>query len=350
MRLQYHQATFDLLTQTPIDSARFISAYDANYPPEHQLAWTKLDLYQRPIRFSQANVEHLNIFEKQFNITLPASVREWYSLDIVPEIMSVRGTEWVTLWEMQPDKNQSCYFLYDEYIDQAGDALRFKLDMGDDPPVIVQHQEEIVIEPTFSQFLFCHFWDWLANYNFEFTFTIPYHPYLPRGIDSLTASHIPLDHFRQHFQEITSRQHIRFYDEHRRMWVYPLIETNDKSQPVMSHKIVGGIFRADSLQHLQELAEIIWGNTLPVFHIETTEQPEVEAWLSDLREQQIKRALSNSKEWWTIKDVAKALAIPTSAAYSSILEQMQISTGNDVLESHVDNTDFSYDNRYRLRN
>src|SRR5579859_7515243 len=111
MGLTYHQATYDLLTKRPIDMQRAIENYTQYYDifvqgfiesgqytdeiaeqyrhmREQALAWTRLDLFQRPVAQSKQNVEQLDVLEKSYKVQLPASVREWFSLDIVPDIMS----------------------------------------------------------------------------------------------------------------------------------------------------------------------------------------------------------------------------------------------------------------------
>jgi hypothetical protein len=86
MQLKYHQATYDLLTQSRIDQqkaidernreeATLIQIYaDGGQDAEKmqqlkeeskwRLAWTQLDLYQRPVRFSEKNTQSLDELEE----------------------------------------------------------------------------------------------------------------------------------------------------------------------------------------------------------------------------------------------------------------------------------------------
>ena len=114
VQLKYHHNTYELLTQHRIEPQKAIderSGYEFSFIPyysiegqtpeetlerkaeeqKRRLAWTKLQLYQRPVQFSEANSQQLDSLERHYNVKLPTAVREWYSLDIAPEIMTVRG-------------------------------------------------------------------------------------------------------------------------------------------------------------------------------------------------------------------------------------------------------------------
>jgi hypothetical protein len=90
MQLKYHQATYDLLTQKPIETQRTIEQYTNHFNnlirgagSDHTrqewekhltdaLAWTKLSLYQHPIQLSEKNIQQLDTLEAKYQVKLPA--------------------------------------------------------------------------------------------------------------------------------------------------------------------------------------------------------------------------------------------------------------------------------------
>lgn len=190
MPLQFHQTTYDLLTSAVIDPQRAIKRYTEYYDAfvqgyissgqythevgesyrqrrEEALAWTRLDLYQRPVHFSEANIYQLNQLEEKYHVSLPSAVREWYSLDITPGIMSAPlpefgfvsisdfkpFSEWMEMDVSIKDKRDDLwYFLNSEYIDQGGESIAFKIDAGDDPPVFAAYDGQFLeLSHTFSE-------------------------------------------------------------------------------------------------------------------------------------------------------------------------------------------------------
>jgi hypothetical protein len=211
MQLKYHQATYKLLTQDFIDPQPAIDLFEKYEAPhvfeinkqkigdaaahkkvaewrEYLLGWTGLNLHNRHANFSSENIDSLDNLEKQYSVKLPQSVREWYSLDIAPEIMSVHGNGYPPLyepiekigplserdfaWRFSP-RDDLWYFLISEYIDQGGQEILFQVGTTDDPPVFALHGDEYIeLASKFSEFIYRHFWVWHARYVFRYNFFI----------------------------------------------------------------------------------------------------------------------------------------------------------------------------------
>src|SRR5436190_1156115 len=96
MELRYHQATHTMLTAQPIDTAaclKYLAESESAFGQylSRYKAWTTFPLYQREPVISANAVQTLDDFEHRFNLTLPASVREWFSLDIGLPMLYTRG-------------------------------------------------------------------------------------------------------------------------------------------------------------------------------------------------------------------------------------------------------------------
>jgi hypothetical protein len=76
----------------------------------------------------------------------------------------------LSLPELRPDL---WYFLFYEFIDQGGEMMAFKVDAGDDPPVVAEYGEEVIeFAPHLSEFIYLHFWDWRSGYTFPYHFSV----------------------------------------------------------------------------------------------------------------------------------------------------------------------------------
>ena len=146
MELKYHQSAYDLLTQTRIDVSRVVEAFDLDEKYQWMQDWTQFDLYQRPATFSEDNIAKLNQLETRYNVKLPASIREWFSLDITPEIMCIWDAQGyppfpARIEEFVPSPSPYSHlwkFLLAEYIEQGGEYIYFHIDDGDDPSVFAK--------------------------------------------------------------------------------------------------------------------------------------------------------------------------------------------------------------------
>src|SRR5258707_7222512 len=116
--LKYHQATFDMLTRQVIDPRPFLAeldeteAHNKEYiverlskddspfadaaPPfvlsEEYRYWTTVPLYGSQPELSPSKVQMLDTFESKIDKQLPASFREWYSLDIGLSLLHAHGS------------------------------------------------------------------------------------------------------------------------------------------------------------------------------------------------------------------------------------------------------------------
>ncbi|MEL7233285.1 MAG: hypothetical protein AAGK74_02235, partial [Chloroflexota bacterium] len=254
MQLKYHQRTYDLLTETPIDTgpyfelkedslywsvrSQFADDQSARVEARRRLValkkqrhWTNLDLFQRPVIFSQQNIEHLDNLEAKYGQKLPESVREWFSLDINPEVMGMRSfNDPFTNGLDRAEGSSDWFILWYEYYDQGGEPLLVRHSAGDDPPVYHTHPANRNITDTFSEFIYLHFWDWYAEYHCRYCFKIWNIHFIPDAIPMPDHYRVNLDHLRANFTEVNSSHlGIRYYDKHSRIWVYqpPILDEDD---------------------------------------------------------------------------------------------------------------------------
>lgn len=290
MKLHYHQAIFDLLTQTPIDSTRYLQAiaeYEEMYRPSKQptppewKTWTTFDLYQREPQISEPNIQLLDAFETRSGVTLPASMREWYSLDIGLPMLYVDDSWWATSlsklgssdWPGDTNHKQLLALNILPFIsEQQSDDCCIRLDQGDDPPVYWLHESRkssaselldvslIENSPRFSDFVFCYLWDWLVSYQSIYGFSIHTIPSVP-VLRYKPEYRLSLDHISHQFKEIAQQLFgkKRFYNQSQRFSIWS--DTfSDKSYDGSG----GGEFYADSPEALCDLIQYLWGNNPPL--------------------------------------------------------------------------------------
>lgn len=377
MQLKYHQATYDLLTKTYIDPAKAIEHYDRYDEAIHReesdterqkrrsemLAWTKLELFHRPVQFAERNIKMLDTLERKHNVQFPAAVREWYSLDFVPEIMSTyeRGIAvdidgFKPLAEMEeieasrlPDlKNDLWYFLMAEYVDQGGDDLFFSISAGDDPPVFTEYPEHnhelIELAPTFSQFILFHFWDWYGSYMFEHSISIPYHPRWGPAFNFPAKYHVPFGRLRKHYAELGGN---RFYDEHTHIWA----QNCHGDDGNMVDTVVGVEIRTDTVEALAETIRHLWGDDAPVFRMNGGwENEEATMLLTQLQRAQLRKVLQQSDDWIAAPDPAYQLGASIPRLSGPMAEQLAWLIDQGEAEAYPDNRDDAKsDNRYRAK-
>lgn len=335
MQLKYHQPTYDLLTQSRIDPQKAIRDYDARntledvvtwaeirhenlderkqrykYYRSKALSWTRLNLFQRPAAISEENVRKLDAFERDHHMQFPASVREWYSLDIAPDVMSANDLnllEHLDIPEFQipsvidslstsdPRDDLWC-FLFGEISNQGGDHVYFQTGKSDDPPVLARlNRTFIEIAPTFSEFLFVYYWDWFGRYHFE-------HKLLTTdktGIGPLPLPeryHVPLDRLGQFYKRLSNSTEPRFYDAHTRIWVrYPFNMTPAERQKSTLMSI--GVIHADSLTAARSAVEKLWPDDAPLFYLDSMRDDAVNAMVSTMQLARIHKILDDAPGW-----------------------------------------------------
>lgn len=366
MQLKYHQATYNLLTKTYIDPTKAIERYDRYDEAIHQdesstqrqkrrsmmLAWAELELFQHPVRFSDRNIKMLDALEDHYGVRIPAAVREWYSLDFVPEIMSAyeRGIAvdidgFKPLAEMEeieasglPDlKNDLWYFLMAEYVDQGGDYLFFSISAGDDPPVFTEYPEHnyklIELAPTFSQFILFHFWDWYGSYMFEHSVSILYHPRWDPVFSLPARYHVPFGRLRKHYAELGGN---RFYDEHTHIWA----QNCHGDDGNMVDTMIGVEIRADTMEVLVETIKRLWGDDAPVFRMKGGwESEEATMLLTQLQRAQLRKVLQQSDDWIAAPDLAYQLGASIPVLSTPMAEQLTWLIEQGEVEAHPNNRD-----------
>ena len=341
MQLKYHQATYKLLTNPIIDTSHIVANFDNHFEPmmkaelkvtsdpesirrqyetmrNKALDWTHLTLYQRPANFSKRNLDYLDQFEHKYGVKLPESVREWYGLDIAPEVMGATNFTYLSIPEMEPE-GDVCYFLRHEYFDQGGESLYFRLDSGEDPPVIASYHGMQTVEYTFSRFIFCHFWDWLARHQFPYWFDVFHipHPEAPTTLKVPERYFVPLSRLRLHYSEIDSNHAHRFFSPDHRIMADTRIDYPSARRKA-SQVMTGGQFRATSVEALGELIDTVWDDNAPLFRMSQWQHKATETMLDEKRYGYVRKVLRDHNDWMASNALATALGSPTEQMYPAM--------------------------------
>ncbi|MEO1286780.1 MAG: SMI1/KNR4 family protein [Chloroflexota bacterium] len=382
MKLKYHQATYDLITQDKIDPSDFIAEIEEDaqaiissfeegserqkavivereYHQTKMLAWTNLDLYQRPVQFSHENMQKLHEIENKYNVKLPASVREWYSLDILPEIMALRSFFYYKIEQLKPDEDGNWHFVHWEYIGQGGETLCFRTDEGDNPPVYPIGYESWVIGDSFSEFIHGHFWDWHTEYIYPYTFSMrSYPPPAPLPLQIASRFHVHRSKFDKNFNNLI---HNRYFndDDSLRMYVNNECILDDNMNLIeVTDMVSSGTFYSKSAQVLEDCIYTIWDEiTPPLSHMNTPlvyadmYYDEMQEMFEKLERKHIFDALEMKQDWI---DVDSMIAMFLSVEHLSNFEFSEsifdwLLTHPDI-ERHPENNDENIrGNRFRLR-
>jgi hypothetical protein len=374
MQLKYHQATYDLLTQNRIDpkkaiqrSQQHLMSYSDDkmreeiiaFREKYALPWTRLNLYKHPVQVSADNTQKLDDLEKRYNVTLPSSVREWYSLDIGPDMLSISDMA-LPILELQPlseqgndetERDDLWYFMQHEYIDQGGESIVFKIDV-DDPPVYAEYGGEFIeLAPTFSTFLYIHFWDWYSEYVFEYGFSLLHHPAL-EIFQVPTRYHIPFSHLRNHYKELKGSREIRFYDDktYIRVLTHTIWEEGKGSSVIEKDEMVSAVFHTMHAEDLYRLIETIWGSDAPVFEIRSPVNDESEVVLENLRRTQLLSVLRNAQDWLKAGELGQQLGSLRAWLSGPMRQHIKQLIALGEIETHPDNReDEPLEQRYRLK-
>jgi len=249
MLLKYHQPTIDLIAGSP-----FLQGGNSR-------------------EISSDNMILLDEKEKQYNIQFPASIREWFSLNVPTDISHYEhGTPQIgdlkPLSEMKevdhPQTSKSLwFFLLTEYIDQGGDYLFFHADGSEDPPIYAKHADDFIkINEKFSSFLYNHFWDYHKQSLCPYSLRLINHPAIEMW-QLPTRYHVSLQTLRGHYNELSDNLQSRFYDDHVCIWAYNMSTRDDEvvfNNEAMSH----GHIVADSIEKFEEVINYLWENDKPV--------------------------------------------------------------------------------------
>lgn len=372
MLLKYHQATYDLLTQTPISPQKSIENYELMENSYHNtssgdsvdeallekkahsrklvLEWTKLKLYQRRIQISPTNVDALDELERRYQIKLPDSVREWYSLDINPQMMTVSGWADVALKGPQPASTLDAYdqglktnpnlwvFGFDEYIEQGGEYLVFEIGGSDDPPVFAVFDTRLIqVAETFSKFLLIHFWRWHTHYTFPHHIFLWHHPQR-FGKQVHPKYHIPLEQLSQQFTRISTQW---FYDDDVRLHVFQRETLEDDETNIDNEAVMTSVrIFARSIPALRRCLKQLWKDNIPVLNfVPSWDDKAGEALLKELTHTQFEQIFENFDDWLTIEGLLRQLGQDQpllTGVLSHLIEQM-IEQGE--ISPHPDNSD-----------
>lgn len=386
-KLRYHQATYDLLTKDYIDPSRFVERFgDTNYITQEidfdfetegnlttrqMPSWANLNLHNRPIQFSAENIAKLDAIEAKYNTTIPASVREWYSLDIIPAIMSathefsyslieeIKPASEEKLFALQNPNNENYwFFLCVQGHHWEIESSMFQIGKKDNPLVLTEHLNgykrldgqpvnENFQKPSsplmsFSKFIYFYFWRWLMDYQFQHYFHIGYIPYemSPPTILSMPPKYyVPLDKIRQTHEELSyQRNGKRFFeDKHTRLEVQLVGKWIDGTIRKFEDQLGGGVFRADSTEALRKLVTQLWGNDAPIMTISDVTKD-----LQALKEKALIQLLQHSGNWIKISKIWSRVGV-CEELISELIASGQV-------EAHPDNSDNDKPNlRYRLR-
>ncbi len=332
MQLIYHQATYDLLTRTYIDPQPAIDnfeQYSASFTYNHHiqkgadeetarrkeeywrqqvLAWTRLDLHKRPVTFSDENIEKLNALEAKHGVNIPASVREWYSLDIAPDILSASPSPYSPIimaiekiGPMSKDRlwgneyrEDLWYFIQAEYVEQGGEPILFQVGAGDDPPVYAAlYGEYRLLFDTFSQFLYLSYWNWTTQYMFPYSFYL-----YPHRLFQIPEPYwFDIQRCEQMFSRLPVGKSPHYYDEHTR--INPSLPTEYTGNEVVTldtGKYGGGHFAADSIDTLRHLIRLIWGDFAPVF-FNLSWEPETVKLFEEIQREQMRLFFQTTSGW-----------------------------------------------------
>jgi hypothetical protein len=365
MQLKYHQEILDLLIHVQRDLQAFIreKAQEplrlSDNPRQRRdeiarhrrwlLHWRLFTyLVEKPCLL-EANIRQLNAVERRYSVTLPASVREWYSLNFVSHLMAIRGYEKVAapapIIKWQPftardwDESQRhdlWMFMFYEFINQGGDDIAFKIDEGEDPPVFAEADEEIFeLSQTFSGFISLFFGDWVVDRTFKYHLTISNSHTLSRLSQSVALPQgriLTLEDLRPLYQEQHGNRKVRFYDEN--LQIRASINGN-----VVSH----ATFYARTSEQLVYHISNIWGDDGPMFRIRTNHEGS-QPILHKMRSKYLLRILQTLNGWISAGDLASHF----NCSVQEILVALAPLVESQVVDAHFENKHWlPHTQRYR---
>lgn len=195
MSLKYLQPTIDLIVNTP-----------------------SLGIRHQPSP-SQKNIALLREKEKKYNIHIPASIAEWFSLDLSWDLGEVLQTQ-----EIQPLSENDLYnhpqtdlnlwpVMWAEYLGQGFDLLCFQMTGEDDPPIYAEGQDKFVkLAEKFSEFIYTHIWDHHRYTLHKHLIKIHHLPEIGWQVPS--KYFIPIAKLAFRYNELSNKTRLHFYDTH----------------------------------------------------------------------------------------------------------------------------------------
>jgi hypothetical protein len=363
MQLKYHQATYDLLTQTRIDvkpAIDEVEAYlsqqsvDREWYKQKYLAWTTLDLYQHPVTFSPDHIAQLDALEQRYQITLPAAIREWYSLDIGPAMMTTSRTGGTLIPEIKPLDHKQYhryandhpekwkdffFFLEDEYAMFAYNEFGFQINVGENPPVAFKWNHVIFdYMPSFSDFLYLHFRDWLMRYTYPYEVEL-----FPRtDLKNAPPLAVPFSRIRQQYTELKMAGERRFYDAH--VWIQAntldlqnaMFQKEKASFGTPHEMLTSGICRAADAESLKQLIHNLWGSESPLASMMSFNSDLANDFLDELRRDVLLKIFHDSSDWLSLEDLQ---AIQETVMPKQIEKLIKRLIEEGLIEAHPDNSD-----------
>ena len=332
MSLKYHQKTIDLILQSP-----FLKS--GNLPS-----------------FSHRNKLLLEEKEKQYQIDLPESVREWFSLDTPLEIAHYEhGTP--TIEDLQPfsetvvgsdiprpSKNLWA-FLAAEYVGQGHENIYFEIDGSDDPSIYVDIEDNwdnhkkygpklMRINERFSSFIYNHFWDDHTRRLFEHHLRMSHLPIPSLQIPKKYQIHF--DKMKTRYKELSDDLLVRFYNNHVCIWAYK-ISSDEHGNIISTDNIMhSGDIQADSIESLSETIDYLWGDDKPVFKLNTFDD-ETSEFLQRLQVDKVKDIFQDIPDWIIESELALKLGATIPVISTTMREQLSFLANKGELEVKLQN-------------
>jgi hypothetical protein len=365
MQLKYHQATYDLLIQNRIDPSEILqeAAKELSvYPLESEwrrraiashrlraLHWQNFNLHLDSPHFSHINIERLNTLERRFSVVLPASVREWFSLNFVPDLMTfLKDITVLSIHKFRPfaanqydetGRHDLWEFANGEFGDQDIYRVAFESGKSDDPPVFVERKTLDQYSPAFSDMIYLSCWDLIAETVFRYHFVIrDLTDYGAPSVLTLLPQHrISVSKLQEQYLERSGNFRTRFYNQTVRI---NLVHYRDY--------VTLGFFHAHDEGSLKTLIAELWGEDRPIFRTDDiVDINEISLKvLNELNHKRILHELALIDGWVSSDRLGKQL----NYFGSGLLDHLKILVGKGDIEAHPDNeADAPQEQLYRLK-
>jgi hypothetical protein len=317
MPLKYHQPTVDLIVNTP--------TLTINHQPEP----------------SQKNIAWLREKEKKYDIRIPASIAEWFRLNLPWDMGEVLQTrEIMPLSEMEfLDPLQTdiklWYIMNAEYLSQGGVNLFFQITENDDPPVYAWYEEKpIKIAKKFSEFLYIHFWDSHRQNLHKYRVSMYNHPEI-RALQVPAKYYVPLDKLRLRYNELSSLTRLHFFDDYSSLWSHkPLSEYGEF---IENNEIINQIhIMTDTIEVMEETINYLWDDYPPAFRLREVGGEEQKL-LRALQKKQAIKVFQSSSDWLVESELASQLGATIPILSYPMVEVLTSLTNEGIIEMKLEN-------------